>query len=150
MASFKWANAALASEAENFILPEKIRPEFSDVSQLSSMPIIDMSENQAGLVQKVSQACEEFGFFQIINHGVSPELCRRMLDVTTEFFVESSEEKFAYFSEDPLVKVRVFSRYLKLEEQGKRVSMWSEALFHPWHPTQSFIDPLPKNPPQYR
>lgn len=73
-----------------------------------------------------------------------------MLDAVTEFFLLPPEKKAAYFSEHPRTPVRVTNRQLKFEGQENTVTMWSENLFHPWHPTLSFADTLPENPPQYR
>ncbi|KAJ8451603.1 hypothetical protein Cgig2_018237 [Carnegiea gigantea] len=68
-------------------------------------------------------------------HAHNHELCRRMLDAVTEFFLLPPEKKAAYFSEDPRTPVRVTNRQLKFEGQENTVTMWNENLFHPWHPT---------------
>ena len=48
--------------------------------------MIDDGRGPSPLVSKISQACEEYGFFHIINHGVPKELCQKVMAVVTEFF----------------------------------------------------------------
>ncbi|KAK9276432.1 hypothetical protein L1049_005965 [Liquidambar formosana] len=100
------------------------------------------------LVQEISQACEDYGFFQIINHGVPENLCERMMISVTEFFQLHHEERAHISSNDRTKPVRVSNFYLK--EGQDKVTMWSETFSHPWHPIDDFIHLLPKNPPQYR
>ncbi|XAR65121.1 Flavanone 3-dioxygenase [Bertholletia excelsa] len=148
--TFKLANGLTPlSLSSKFILPEDKRPLLSQVPSLSSIPIIDMAENEMVLVKKVSKACEEFGFFQVVNHGVPEELCRRMMAAIEEFFQLPPEERARLFSDDKTRPVRVSNYHLKVEGQD-RVTMWSEHLSHRWHPREDFTAFLPGNPPQYR
>lgn len=134
------------SLSPNFILPENHRPHLSQVPTLDSIPIIDLNDHDTNnLVQKLSQASEAYGFFQIINHGVPEELCNRMMTASTQFFKLAPEEKAQYFTTDHTKQVKLFNYFLKIQGQEK-VDMWSETFSHPWHPT----DFLPENPPQYR
>lgn len=140
----------------NFILPEYKRPQLAQVSPLSSIPVIDLNDHGdndgQGLsapVQKISLACEEFGFFQVINHGIPEELCDNVMTAVTEFFELPPEEKAEFFTEDLSKRVKLFNYFLKVEGQEK-VRMWSESFFHPWHPEEDFTHFLPKTPPKYR
>ncbi|XP_057949228.1 protein DMR6-LIKE OXYGENASE 1-like [Malania oleifera] len=148
--------------SSNFILPKDRRPLLSEVLTSASIPIIDMSEQEQSsgddgrahgepspLVQKISQACEEFGFFQIINHGVPRDLCRKMMTAVAQFFQLPPEERAQLFSEDPTKPVKILNYNLKIEGQEK-VSMWSESFSHPWDPVDDFAHLLPTNPPLYK
>ncbi|XP_020578212.1 probable 2-oxoglutarate-dependent dioxygenase At5g05600 [Phalaenopsis equestris] len=57
------------------------------------IPVIDLSSNMASAVSK---ACREWGFFQAVNHGVSPALMRRTHELWREFFHLPMEAKQAY------------------------------------------------------
>jgi hypothetical protein len=150
MKSFQMANANKPiSLSPNFILPEDKRPQLSQISSLASIPVIDLNNGQSTLVQKISQACEEYGFFQIINHGVPEELCAKTMAVVTQFFGLPPEERAEFSTQDHTKRVKLFNYFLKLKGQEK-VSMWSETFSHPWHPTDDFTHFLPKNPPNYR
>lgn len=151
---------SLASLSPTFILPEDMRPQLSEVSTLASIPIIDLGEDlyakngdrgmSGRIVHQISKACEEYGFFQIINHGVPQELCKRMLTASTEFFNLPPEEKAQYFSTDHTKQVRLFNYDLKLKEGDKNIKMWSEVFAHHWHLIDNSTHLLPQNPRQYR
>jgi isopenicillin N synthase-like dioxygenase len=134
-----------------FILPKDKRPNLSEVTTLTSIPIIDFNDHNTN-VEKIAQACEEYGFFQVINHGVSKELCDRVMTAITSFFELPAEEKSRFFTTDHSKKVKLFNYYLKVEEgQDEKVNMWSQSFSHPWHPQEDdFVHQLPQNPPQYR
>ncbi|XP_065630134.1 protein DMR6-LIKE OXYGENASE 1-like isoform X1 [Quercus suber] len=147
---FQFANNTPLSLSPNFILPEENRPILSEVFSSASIPTVDLNNHDIDdLASKISQACEKYGFFQIINHGVPKELCQRVLAVVTEFFQLPPEERAQFLTTDHSKLVKVFNYYQKVEGQGK-VLMWGETFTHPWHPTEDFTHFLPKNPPQYR
>ncbi|KAK2981670.1 hypothetical protein RJ640_000179 [Escallonia rubra] len=50
----------------------------------SGVPVIDM-QDFAGLAEKLVKACEEWGCFRLINHGVSEKLMLEMKAVTRSF-----------------------------------------------------------------
>ncbi|GMI87749.1 DOWNY MILDEW RESISTANT 6 [Hibiscus trionum] len=130
------------------ILPQDKRPNLTHTPLLSSIPVIDFTEQPSALVvDKISKACEEYGFFQIINHG---ELCDGMLAVLAAFFELPPQEKAAFLATDRTRQVRLFNYYVKSGEENK-VSMWSESFDHPWHPLDdNILHLLPQNPPKYR
>lgn len=149
----------------NFVLPEEQRPNLSQVATLSSIPIIDLSvdhdqheRKNSTVVQKISQACEEYGFFQITNHGVPRDLCERAMKVVHDFFRLPSQERSNLFTTDFSKQVKVINYHLRnynndQEDQQNDVTlMWSEAFSHPWGPNINgdFANLLPENPPEYR
>ncbi|KAM4133919.1 hypothetical protein ACJW30_01G368100 [Castanea mollissima] len=156
MTPYQLANNTPLTLTPKFTLPEAERPNLSEVLPSDSIPIIDLNDHDiddgqgpSPLVSKISQACEEYGFFQITNHGVPRELCQKVLVVVTEFFQLPPEERVQYLPKDHRKQVKVPSNYRKYEGIGK-VTMWSETFSHPWHPTEDFTHLLPTNPPQYR
>ncbi|KAK7308569.1 hypothetical protein VNO77_42187 [Canavalia gladiata] len=75
-----------------FIQSIEHRPK-AKVVEAGQIPIIDLSESREELILKIEKACEEWGFFQIINHGVPSELSRRIEIEGKKFFEQSTEEK---------------------------------------------------------
>ncbi|KAK8940459.1 Protein SRG1 [Platanthera zijinensis] len=86
-----------------FIQAEEHRPK-SAISAADGIPVIDLSplfaaggtgsqEALDGLIAEVKSACKDWGFFQVINHGVSVELLERIQAEAREFFALPSEEK---------------------------------------------------------
>lgn len=51
---------------------------------------------QERLVQEVRAACEEFGFFQIINHGIPTDLQENIFQQAKEFFALPLDVKQKY------------------------------------------------------
>ncbi|XP_061376299.1 protein DMR6-LIKE OXYGENASE 2-like [Gastrolobium bilobum] len=75
-----------------FIQSTEHRPT-AKVVEAGEIPIIDLSESREELISKIGKACEEWGFFQVINHGVPSEVSRKIEVVAKEFFEQSTEEK---------------------------------------------------------
>ncbi|KAF3679824.1 hypothetical protein FXO37_03649 [Capsicum annuum] len=85
----------------NFVLREiqvlaKLLLSFKGILQY---PVIDLAKassstiNHAGLVQELLNASQEFGIFQIINHGVFEKLMDDLMDLFKKLFDMSVEEK---------------------------------------------------------
>lgn len=151
--TFQWASEAIPlSLTSKSILPDSTRPNLTCVSHLDSIPIIDMgTDNEAQLIQGITSACQGFGFFQIINHGIPLELCKNVLDVITKLFHLPHEEKTHLVSTKHLEDGKIFKYHVKDQETQQKISMWAESFFHTWHPhDHGFTQNLPNNPPQYR
>ncbi|KAK4392318.1 Calcium-dependent protein kinase [Sesamum angolense] len=70
--------------------------------QFNNIPVIDMQEllsNDISLRRKTAElikdACCEWGFFQVVNHGVKQELMERTQRVWREFFGEAEVCEYA-------------------------------------------------------
>ncbi|EPS61365.1 hypothetical protein M569_13432 [Genlisea aurea] len=68
-----------------------------------NIPVVDMVglySSDEGVRRRTAEtidvACREWGFFQVVNHGVSPELMRRSRQIWREFFELPLEEKLKY------------------------------------------------------
>lgn len=78
-----------------------IRPDlhsFPIVSAASEIPVIDMSKfhSDASMhseLARLHSACKNWGFFQLVNHGVSDSLIEKMKAETQKFFNLPIEEK---------------------------------------------------------
>ena len=63
------------------------QPVAEQSSAIDSVPVIDISEllidsssaASTGAVEQIAQACQTWGFFQIINHGISTDQIKRSL-----------------------------------------------------------------------
>ncbi|KAF8379118.1 hypothetical protein HHK36_028547 [Tetracentron sinense] len=95
----------LASRMFKDIPARYIRPEVeSDVVSVDEslkIPVIDLNKllhHQFchGELAKLHSACQDWGFFQLTNHGVSEEVIENMKVDTEEFFRLPLEEKKAY------------------------------------------------------
>mmetsp|Transcript_7358 Transcript_7358/g.8898 ORF Transcript_7358/g.8898 Transcript_7358/m.8898 type:complete len:336 (+) Transcript_7358:73-1080(+) len=64
------------------------------MSETISVPIIDLQgldnpEKRRKIVKQVDKACQKFGFFQIINHGISKEVIKTLDEALKEFFLDA-------------------------------------------------------------
>lgn len=79
-----------------FIQSIEQRPKLT-VTDPGEIPVIDLSALDSGavdlLVADIGKACEEWGFFKVINHGVPLEVVRRIEAAMKEFFDQSIDEK---------------------------------------------------------
>ncbi|XP_020975623.1 protein SRG1 [Arachis ipaensis] len=95
------AKEALTSIPERYVRPDDERPVLSATTTnepLPQVPVIDMAKllsqdlNQSEL-QTLHHACKHWGFFQLINHGVSGGLVENVKKGVEEFFNLPMEEK---------------------------------------------------------
>ncbi|KAJ6718059.1 LEUCOANTHOCYANIDIN DIOXYGENASE-LIKE PROTEIN [Salix purpurea] len=89
---------------ERYVKPVLERPSVSfSAANDVDIPIIDLAglygddhALRATILDQISIACREWGFFQVINHGVSPRLMDHAREVWREFFLSPMEVKQAY------------------------------------------------------
>ncbi|KAB2017923.1 hypothetical protein ERO13_D08G179500v2 [Gossypium hirsutum] len=91
---------ALASKNLKDIPSRYIRPEVEfdvvSIDESYQIPVIDMSKlGHDDEQQKLHLACKDWGFFQLINHGVGDEVIDKMKIDVQEFFELPLNEKLA-------------------------------------------------------
>ncbi|KAJ8625964.1 hypothetical protein MRB53_019271 [Persea americana] len=94
----------LAAKNLNEIPDRYVRPEISVdliIDDDQEIPVIDLArlvdhQSSNDEIAKLHWACEEWGFFQLINHGVCDELIENMKLDVEEFFKLPLDEKMAY------------------------------------------------------
>ncbi|KAL4022761.1 hypothetical protein IC575_016506 [Cucumis melo] len=63
-----------------------------------AIPVIDFSklngEERAKTLAQIANGCEEWGFFQLVNHGIPEELLERVKKVSSECYKVEREESF--------------------------------------------------------
>eukprot|EP01018_Ginkgo_biloba_P004518 Gb_33402 [translate_table: standard] len=158
-----WENLPLRAQtlAESGIQTLPLQYVRSDLDELQKtkveddstiqIPIIDLqglnAENiNSDLIQEIARASQDWGFFQIINHGISDSLIARVQAVGKAFFDLPLKEKELYANkpENPIgygSKVGI-SPDAKLE--------WGDYYYHlVWPPARRDMDTWPKQPPTY-
>ncbi|KAL6839898.1 hypothetical protein ACP4OV_029708 [Aristida adscensionis] len=89
--------ARLATVPERYIRDGDDRPDGANVSAQAQIPVIDVGELSGDdELNKLRLACEEWGFFQVVNHGIEHELLDETEKVAREFFMLPLEEKEKY------------------------------------------------------
>ncbi|CAH2038952.1 unnamed protein product [Thlaspi arvense] len=72
-----------------------------------AIPIIDFAGVHASrelVVEKIKEAAENWGFFQVINHGVPISVLQEIQDGVRRFFEQDPEVKKSYFTRDAAKK----------------------------------------------
>ncbi|KAA8527339.1 hypothetical protein F0562_034946 [Nyssa sinensis] len=65
----------------------------SEKIRAMELPIIDLSAERSEVSKLIVKACEEYGFFKVINHGVSEDVIAKMEEEGFEFFAKPTSEK---------------------------------------------------------
>ncbi|XP_043714538.1 jasmonate-induced oxygenase 1-like [Telopea speciosissima] len=124
---------------DRYVKPPSERPSIlASEPQQVNIPLIDLGnllagcggdqidhDNSATIMNQISEACREWGFLQVVNHGVSVELMSRALQLWRQFFHLSIEEKQVY-SNSPLTYEGYGSR---LGVEKGAILDWSDYFF---------------------
>ncbi|GJN33832.1 hypothetical protein PR202_gb22458 [Eleusine coracana subsp. coracana] len=71
-----------------------------------SFPIIDMGllEKRPAAMELLRDACENWGFFEVLNHGISTELMDELEKLTKDNYKRVHEQRFLEFASKALLK----------------------------------------------
>lgn len=125
----------LTADAEGYTLPS------IDMSRLLNP---EFSEEESA---KLGSACEQWGFFQLVNHGVDGELSRRIKADVAEFFGLPLEEKSAVAI--PPNGMQGFGHHFVFSKEQKLD--WVDLLFLATRPVEErSLEFWPTKPPTFR
>ncbi|KAK2455321.1 protein DOWNY MILDEW RESISTANCE [Trifolium repens] len=145
-----WSN--IKSVPENYIFPLESRPGDLKIPISSNIPIIDLNEAQKGdkanTIHQIIKAAQEFGFIQVINHGILVNEMKETMSVFKEVFEISDEYKQKLYLDDDLKTCKRFTSSLRYETE--KVHLWRDSLRHPAHPLDQWQHLWPENPSKYR
>ncbi|CAK9178419.1 unnamed protein product [Ilex paraguariensis] len=134
--------AALAEEEtlqEKFVRDEDERPKvaynvFSDEVPVISLAGIDGSDDRRSeICRKIVDACEDWGIFQVIDHGVDGNLISGMTRLAREFFALPAEEKLRFDMTGGKKGGFIVSSHL----QGEAVQDWREIVTYFSYPIRA-------------
>ncbi|XP_055827978.1 protein DOWNY MILDEW RESISTANCE 6-like [Solanum dulcamara] len=80
-----------------------------DIPTIDVSPFFRSEENKEGKkkgIEQIREACINYGFFQIVNHGIPLELLSKTMDMYKTFFACSDEEKLTVPSDNYLKSTR--------------------------------------------
>ncbi|XP_055961677.1 protein SRG1-like [Mercurialis annua] len=113
------AKKSLATVPSRYVRPDQDPPFRSDSSSPGQVPIIDMNKllSEESELDKFHNACKDWGFFQLINHGVSESLVETMKAEATNFFNLPTDEKKKFASKKG--EVEGYGQLCVLSEEQK-------------------------------
>ncbi|KAL8486606.1 hypothetical protein ACS0TY_023335 [Phlomoides rotata] len=97
-----------------------------------NIPVIDLgclnedAAARARIIDRVKDACQEWGFFQIENHGIASSLMNNVLDGVRKFHELDAEVKKLYYSRDYTKKV-VYNSNFDLHQTQR--ANWRDTLY---------------------
>jgi isopenicillin N synthase-like dioxygenase len=137
-----------------YILPSDRRPS-RPLQVHQSLPVIDLAglediDQRFKIVRQLAQASQEWGFFQIINHGIPLSLLESVKRVSQEFYEISLEEKRKQCPVRPgITMLEGYGRFFDISDDT--VLDWVDALVHYISPQWAkAVEHWPKTPSTYR
>ncbi|XP_059305932.1 probable 2-oxoglutarate-dependent dioxygenase SLC1 [Lycium ferocissimum] len=115
------------------------------------LPIIDFAQihgpNRAQVLDSLSYACENYGFFQLVNHGIPDEVIRSMVDVGGRFFDLPLVEREKYMTTDMTTPVRCGTSFNQTKDG---VFCWRDFLKLVCDPLPDVLPHWPSSPSDFR
>lgn len=120
----------LSHVPQKYIRSSSDRPSPAQVFQSDSIPVIDLAalngDGRDDVLHQIRFACRDWGFFQLINHGVSQDVVDKMRTDLESFFQQPAEERMRFFTENPLGGEVV---YMSSASRGKeKICDWMDSL----------------------
>ncbi|XP_068650163.1 flavanone 3-dioxygenase 2-like [Aristolochia californica] len=134
-------------------LPERYKRPLSERPNLSlvvkeEIPLIDLEcPDRAKIVRQIGEACRLYGFFQVINHGISGPSMEEIMGIGREFFHLPMEEKMKLYSDDPAKKTRLSTSFNVKKET---VHNWRDYLRLHCYPLEEFVHDWPASPSAFK
>ncbi|XP_050366895.1 naringenin,2-oxoglutarate 3-dioxygenase [Argentina anserina] len=123
---------------QSFVRDEDERPkvaynQFSnDIPVISLAGIEEVEGRRAEICKKIVEACEDWGVFQIVDHGIDPKLISEMTSLAREFFALPPEEKLRFDMSGGKKGGFIVSSHL----QGEAVQDWREIVTYFSYPVR--------------
>lgn len=132
----------------SYVRPESERPRLFEVAECDTVPIIDLACKDRSLIAKeIGDACREYGFFQVINHGLPKELVEKIQAVAHDFFRLPMEEKMKLYSDDPSKTMRLSTSFNVRKET---VHNWRDYLRLHCYPLEKYVPEWPSVPSSFK
>ncbi|KAL1536136.1 deacetoxyvindoline 4-hydroxylase-like isoform X2 [Salvia divinorum] len=141
-------DAGISKIPRIFVHQEYVQEEktFCDLS----VPVIDLgllSNDRGGIIDQVRAACEEWGVFKIVNHGIATRSMSKAMEAVKEFHEQDTEAKKQYYTRDNAKNV-VYNSNFDLHTNA--ATNWRDNLYlimapnppTPQELSQNFRDPM--------
>ncbi|CAK9323123.1 unnamed protein product [Citrullus colocynthis] len=136
-----------------YVLPNSDRPQPCKLPAALQLPVIDLAQlcgpNRCHVLRSLTKACEEYGFFQLINHGISSDVISNMREVSSKFFELPYEERAKYMSSDMHATVRYGTSF---NQNKDNVFCWRDFLKLTCNPNnlQQLLSGWPSSPAGFK
>ncbi|CDO99206.1 unnamed protein product [Coffea canephora] len=112
----------------------------SGISQ-DRIPVIDLQGQREEVIAKVSSASAEWGFFQIVNHGIPASILDNMIKGVRQFHEQDTEGKKPYYTRDTTKKMSYNSNFDLHQAQE---ASWRDSIYVVMAPDPPEPEELPE------
>ncbi|XP_059650893.1 deacetoxyvindoline 4-hydroxylase-like [Cornus florida] len=111
-----------------------------------SIPVIDLegvnkdATKRREIIREIIEACEKWGFFQVVNHGIPVTVLDEMIDGICRFHEQDTEEKKKLYTRDFNKRVLYLSNFRLYSSPA---ADWKDTLFCVMAPHTPDRDELP-------
>ncbi|KAF8653463.1 hypothetical protein HU200_062207 [Digitaria exilis] len=134
-----------------FIMPPEKRPEnyYELTDPTVTLPVVNLAAGRQHVIDEIIKAGKEFGFFQVVNHGVSDDVVTRFRRAAAEFFALPAEEKLPYYSDDLSKPFRLDTSTTYVDDHCSR-RYWRDYLQLQCFPSDRLLQDWPAKPDAFR
>lgn len=111
-----------------FIRPAHERPENTKPLEGVTVPVISLARPRDVVVKEMYEACSEWGFFLLEDHGIAQALIQRLQEVGKEFFELPQKEKEVYANDPASGKFEGYGT--KMTKNHDEKIEWVDYFFH--------------------
>ncbi|KAH7517364.1 hypothetical protein FEM48_Zijuj09G0055800 [Ziziphus jujuba var. spinosa] len=142
-----WFNAGTLPDS--YVFPQQNRPGKLDFCIGKMIPVIDLqNHNRNTTIQKILDASQEYGIFQVINHGVPKELMDDTMKVMKKFHAMPLNDKARECSKDPKKSCKLYTS--SEHYSAEQIHCWRDVLVHQCHPLEDYMQFWPDKPSTYK
>jgi len=112
-----------------------------------SIPIIDFegidkdAGQRAKIVKEIQDACEKWGFFQVVNHGIEVTLLDEMIDGVRRFHEQDYDVKKEFYTRDETKSVAYNTNF---DLYQARAANWRDTIYCVTAPSPPKPEELPQ------
>ncbi|CAM0879627.1 unnamed protein product [Alopecurus aequalis] len=119
-------------------LPGREKGDSAGAYSEDSIAVVDLDvlvngdpDQRSEAIRHLGRACQEWGFFMVINHGVPESLQQATMDACKELFILPTEEKSDYMDAGPMDPVRVGTGFNSAVDGAKYWRDYLKMFAHP-------------------